>query len=398
MFVSEWISKMELQHLALSDSTKSEELKKVLSGLILDRPTLERVREVFRKEIELGLKYGLEKSSVQMETTYVTQLLRGTESGKFLALDLGSTNFRVLLISLSGGRILSEEVRHFSVATETRLGPGRELFSFLADCIKTFLTDLGLLEESLSLGFTFSFPMAQEGLRAARLVSWTKSFNCPGVEGEEVVGLLQTAVDEAGLKVKVVAILNDTTGTLVAGSYQDHDCTVGLIMGSGHNGCYFESTANLVRWDASQKDDWVIVDPEFGAFGDPGEGGCLDFIRTEFDNAVDRASLLPGKYTFEKYIGGNFLGEIARYILEKLSSSGILELTDPKNLIRRENSFPSKYITEVERDGRMPLSSWRSSSSLAAVTSWLGEQEGTEARLVESLAILQSVCGAVSER
>ena len=29
-----------------------------------------------------------------METTYVTQLLRGTESGRYLALDLGSTNFR----------------------------------------------------------------------------------------------------------------------------------------------------------------------------------------------------------------------------------------------------------------------------------------------------------------
>lgn len=56
----------------------------------------------------------------------------------------------------------------------------------------------------------------------------------------------------------------------------------------------------------------MIVDPEFGAFGDPGRGGCLDFIRTEMDNSVDGASLLPGKYTFEKFIGGNFLGEIVR--------------------------------------------------------------------------------------
>ena len=56
----------------------------------------------------------------------------------------------------------------------------------------------------------------------------------------------------------------------------------------------------------------MIVDPEFGAFGDPGRGGCLDFIRTEMDNSVDSASLLPGKYTFEKFIGGNFLGEIVR--------------------------------------------------------------------------------------
>ena len=41
-----------------------------------------------------GLTGGCLQSSVQMETTYVTQLLRGTESGRYLALDLGSTNFR----------------------------------------------------------------------------------------------------------------------------------------------------------------------------------------------------------------------------------------------------------------------------------------------------------------
>ena len=219
----------------------------------------------------------------------------------------------MLLVELLAGKIVREEVRHFQVSGETRLGPGQELFSFLAGCIQTFLRDLGLLQMKLSLGFTFSFPMLQEGLRAARLVSWTKSFNCAGVEGQEVVSLLQAAIDQRGLKVEVVAILNDTTGTLVAGSYSDNNCTVGLIMGSGHNGCYFESSSNLVRWDGQQGDEqWVIVDPEFGAFGDPGLGGCLEFIRTEFDNQVDSASLLPGKYTFEKYIGGNFLGEIAR--------------------------------------------------------------------------------------
>ena len=217
----------------------------------------------------------------------------------------------MLLVDLLEGKIRDEVVRHFEVSSETRTGPGENLFSFLADCINIFLQDLNLLTEQLSLGFTFSFPMSQEGLASARLVSWTKSFNCPGVEGEEVVSLLQNAIDSKNLKVKVVAILNDTTGTLVAGSYVDPNCTVGLIMGSGHNGCYFESSENIVRWSGGRQ--WVIVDPEFGAFGDPGKGGVLDFLRSEFDNKVDEASLLPGKYTFEKYIGGNFLGEIARY-------------------------------------------------------------------------------------
>jgi len=46
------------------------------------------------------------------------------------------------------------------------------------------------------LGFTFSFPCKQEGLASARLTSWTKGFTCSGVVNEDVVKMLQTAIDE----------------------------------------------------------------------------------------------------------------------------------------------------------------------------------------------------------
>jgi hexokinase len=46
------------------------------------------------------------------------------------------------------------------------------------------------------LGFTFSFPCKQEGLASARLTSWTKGFTCSGVINEDVVKMLQTAIDE----------------------------------------------------------------------------------------------------------------------------------------------------------------------------------------------------------
>ena len=87
-----------------------------------------------------------------------------------------------------------------------------------------------------------------------------------------------------------------------------------------------------------------------------------------------------------------------RYILEKLSSCGHLQLSDPENVLSREHSFPSKYITEVERDGRRFLTEadLRASSSLAVLVDWAGPQEGE--RLTESLAVLQQVCAAVSER
>ena len=69
-------------------------------------------------------------------------------------------------------------------------------------------------------------------------------------------------------------------------------------------------------------------------------------------------------------------------------------------MIRREHSFPSKYITEVERDGRLPVtaSTWRHSASLGVLVSWLGEQDQTDRQLVENINVLQSVCAVVSER
>ena len=58
----------------------------------------------------------------------------------------------------------------------------------------------------------------QEGLARARLVKWTKGFNCAGVEGEDVVQLLQEAIARRGdVKIEVCAILNDTTGRLEFG-------------------------------------------------------------------------------------------------------------------------------------------------------------------------------------
>ena len=78
------------------------------------------------------------------------------------------------------------------------------------------MLDRKIQDETLPLGFTFSFPLQQEGLNKATLVKWTKGFNCAGVEGEDVVRLLQEALERRGdVKIEVCAILNDTTGCLM---------------------------------------------------------------------------------------------------------------------------------------------------------------------------------------
>lgn len=156
-------------------------------------------------------------SSLQMENTYIPELPNGSEEGTYLALDLGGTNFRVILLELSKGEILKEDFKFYHISDEARLGCGLSLFDYLAECVKDFMFLKNMpVDMKIPMGFTFSFPMKQHSLHSAELVTWTKSFNCPSVVGCDVVQLLQSSLRKNGMRnIEVLCILNDTTGTLV---------------------------------------------------------------------------------------------------------------------------------------------------------------------------------------
>lgn len=213
-----------------------------------------------------------------------------TESGRFLALDLGGTNFRVILMEVAGGKIVTEIVEKYDIPEETRLGLGGCLFDFLAECVEKFVTKRGIENEPFPMGFTFSFPMLQHSLNSGCLKCWTKSFNIQSVVGKDVVAILQGALDKRGFgHIKVLCILNDTTGTLVQGASMDKRAKIGIILGTGSNCAFLERADRVAHWEGERHGEKnVIIDIEWGAFGD---NGTLDFIRTRFDREVDNASL-----------------------------------------------------------------------------------------------------------
>ena len=88
-----------------------------------------------------------------------------------------------------------------------------------------------------------------------------------------------------------------------------------------------------------------------------------------------------------------------RYALVKLQNVGLLHLKDPQNLLSRENSFPSKFITEIEKDKRSynTLTDWSETHTYGAITEWLGEQFENE-KVEDDMKIVQYVCAAISER
>lgn len=74
------------------------------------------------------------------------------EEGLFLALDLGGTNFRVLLLELSNGALIRQEVKRYYIGSELRLGSAVPLFDYLAKCVSDFVIAQGLQDVELPLG------------------------------------------------------------------------------------------------------------------------------------------------------------------------------------------------------------------------------------------------------
>ncbi|XP_034938340.1 hexokinase-2-like [Chelonus insularis] len=338
---------IQVAPLGLTDDVKRQKIENSLVQMRLSAATARKIQDIFRSEMNKGIHQ--QPSSLQMENTYIPELPNGTEEGLFLALDLGGTNFRVLLIELVNGVIVREDVKKYHIDAHLRTGSGIPLFEYLAECVSNFVISEGLQDVELPLGFTFSFPMIQHSLETGILLTWTKSFNCPDVVNKDAVKLLKDALARrADTRVKVVAVLNDTTGTLLQGATQDPNTAIGLILGTGSNACYLERADKVEHWEPERHGEReVIIDIEWGAFGD---NGVLDFIKTDFDRENDANSLLVKSFTFEKYISGKYLGEVVRIILVKLLKDGLLFTRETPKKLLTVGSFLTDYVSLIEQD------------------------------------------------
>ncbi len=276
----------------------------------------------FHEEMRKGLSG--QASSLKMLPSFVDRPT-GKERGNFLALDLGGTNFRVLAVQLDGkGCAAVQAVRKFAVSGEAMQGTGEQLFDFIADGIDAFLTENRMKRSSsFPLAFTFSFPVAQTGIASGRLLEWTKGFTATGVKGRDVVGLLNDALKRKGIScIAVSALVNDTIGTMVARSYGDPTCDMGVILGTGTNACYREKRLKIEKLKDRRFRKYIMINMEWGNFHK---------VRlTGYDEQVDGASVNPGAMHFEKLVSGMYLGELTRLVLMDAIERRLLFLHEPK--------------------------------------------------------------------
>jgi len=291
-----------------------------------------------------------------MNPTWVMGYPDGHETGTYLALDMGGTNLRVCEIILPEEKGAFDIIQSkYKMPDELKTGESEELWEYIADCIQQFIEyhhEVEDLEEldKIPLGFTFSFPATQKYIDNGVLQRWTKGFDISGVEGKDVAPLFEAAIDKRKLPVRLSALINDTTGTLIASAYTDDTMKIGCIFGTGCNAAYMENCGSIPKIAEYNlpPDMPMAINCEYGAFDN--EHAVLP--RTPYDIVVDEDSPRPGQQAFEKMIAGLYLGELFRLVLVDLHDNKSCKMFQGQDIskLRKAYTLDSSFLSIIEED------------------------------------------------
>lgn len=149
----------------------------------------------------------------------------------------------------------------------------------------------------------------------------------------------------------IAALVNDTTGTLIASAYTDTAMRLGCIFGTGCNGAYIETCGNIPKLKHMNlpPDMHMVINCEYGAFNSKGQHPVLP--KTPYDVMIDETSPRPGQQAYEKMISGLYLGEIYRLtILDLHDNKKVLFPNQDLSAFKKPFCLDSSFLSFIEED------------------------------------------------
>ena len=336
-----------------------------------------RIAEEFAAAIEDGL--AQRPSPLQMLPAYVGRPA-GDETGVYLALDFGGTNLRVAEVELTGKNESSIRKLHKVSLKDAAAGYDYtgadtnvwELFAFIA-------RQIGRVADGQErfLGHSFSYASRQTGIGRATFLGWAKEIKVSGLAEQDINGLLaEELLRQQIATVRPVAVLNDTTATLLAAAYRCPDADLGSVCGTGHNTAYYEPQPRH-----GQPDRVMAYNPESGGFD--------RLRRSRFDEELDLDSDSPGRQRLEKMVAGRYLGELVRRILQAGRGDCGMQFIEEIPCLSHPDSLSSVDVACFVGDR---------SKELEHIGAWLTEKlPGRSASLAER-HFIKAVAELVAER
>ncbi|KAF8534545.1 hypothetical protein BDD12DRAFT_409058 [Trichophaea hybrida] len=265
----------------------------------------------------------LDPVGATMLPSYTHTLPRGTETGTTLAVDLGGSTLRVVVVRFSAEGKEVVRRKQWRVNEDVKTLQGGEFFDWVAERVADVVGE----EEVMGCGLTWSFPIVQTSEGSGDIQKMGKGFKIhEGIIGEDLRTHFEDALRRRNLNnLRLTYLLNDTVATLLSHAYDNPQTCISLICGTGINAALLLPVDALhpqkfgVRprewFEAAEK---VLVNTECSMLG--GEG---IFPLTNADMLLDEQAEAPGFQPFEQLTSGQYLGEVARLTLV---DAGILEI------------------------------------------------------------------------
>lgn len=372
------------------------EVKDLLEGSLDPEHLLalsEKLQEEFRQK--------LQSSDISMLPSYHHTLPTGAESGTFLALDMGGSNFRLALIELQGNaeqqsNMHLKRTKAFPIDAQVRSLDGLAFFEWVAERIEDMLVldrpraDSGA--EPLLMGLAWSFPIEQTSTRSGFLLQMGKGFSATnGVQGRDLCELIMTPCESRGLNVRLQTIVNDSSATLLAEAYREPTTRISLILGTGTNSAILMPVSALApRKYGKRSKSWheaakhVIVNTELSMHGKH------VWPSSRWDEDLNREHPMPDFQPLEHKVGGRYLGEIVRLILlEAARDNGLFEAGMPMHL-QDSYTLETGMLAVFENDSSPSLH-----NASKAFSSAYPQSQRIE---LAELQFIRSVCRMVSNR
>ncbi|XP_070201403.1 hexokinase-4-like isoform X2 [Littorina saxatilis] len=352
--------------------------------------------QVLDQEMSKGLNNETNiQADIKMFPTFVNLSPNVSGSEDMLVMDLNDKRLKVSLVTLQGQNASLNKpkcYKCYKIQKGVRRETVQQLFDFVADSTHDFVKFHRVPTKTLRLVLNIAFPCKHESIDKGYLVKWTKEVEFGEVDGTHLHILLQEALDRKRqtkkdnlAKLKLVAIVNNAVSTLVSVAHGNSNCKIGLIVGRGLNACYLED------WKRVAKDSpedvalhEMVINTELGALG---ENVRIDFCRTDYDNKLDMNSIRPGSQILEKMVGGMYIGEIVRLVLDSLTKDRLL-FPSESTLFEREDMFDIEFVAIIEEDTKEPF------AKTASILDGFKLKHYTP----EDLRTVREVCKVVCER
>ncbi|KAG0028148.1 glucokinase [Podila clonocystis] len=322
--------------------------QETVSQFVLSKDQVQKIVDGMTEELIEGLSTSDPKNITQ-QPSFITRLPTGTETGLYLAIDMGGTNLRTAAVHLLGDGQVGVTMEKHEITQELKTGTGEAMFDWIADCLasllKTVAVDMG--NADLHMGVTFSFAIHQTAINRGNVLAMGKGFDLSDVMGKDLKDLLEDGFKRKNLPIVVSAIINDTVGTLVSHAYVSPSTKIGVILATGTNAAYIERASEVSKYNGPDCDQ-MILNTEWDAMGK------AEYLpQTKYDKEIDAVSLVPGFQEFEKMVSGLYMGELVRLALvDMIEQKAIFEFLEgnvPESLQARL-AFKTLFMSTIESD------------------------------------------------